>query len=625
VGEAALYVADEDHKVVRRIPIPVRAETPGTSFEMPGAAAAVLPLDGRVLATVREPGLLLVLHVAQNGALSEERRVELPQDAWGLSVTADERTAIVTSAWSQQVSAVDLETGQKRWSVDVAREPRGVVVTRDGIAYVTHLVGGAITRIENINETPKISQVLLPPAPLRSPSGVTLDASLGYAALLSPDESRLFVARHALGALGEDAWFGASTIDVLLTKTGEPLAPRRHDRLAFIRADKSPEGAELIVPPKPLSPFTQPRALAWRSKSNTLLVASEGDDLIAEVDALALDPTRSVVAAYRVSDDIDPVFHVANRCGAPSGVALSDDENEAWVFCRSTYDLATVRLIDFNAATAPSEEAKPTPPPSIRVAEDTLDADAAMGRRLFYNATDRLTSGGLGCAGCHPDGRDDGHVWREAKFSTRDGTHVNFVGNGANIAAEEGVKGAARRTPMLAGRVNAAGPYGWHGESKDLVTRLVAGFGLHRWGGIPEHTAENLTARALRLTLFLRKGLIPPAGITRELDDTEKRGKALFASEEVGCSVCHVPETEFTNRAAYPFANVKLRPGYDDETNKAYKTPSLRFLVGRAPYFHDGRATSLQWLIDNNDDKMGKTNHLSGVDRQALIAYLRTL
>ncbi len=629
VAEAALYVADEDHRAVRRVPLPVRAGALGQAFEAPGAPAQVLPLDGRVLVTVRDPGLLMVLAPNAAGALEETARVELPEDAWGLAVTADERTAIVTSAWSHQVSAVDLTTAKKLWSVDVAREPRGVVVTKEGVAYVTHLVGASITRLEGVGaEPPRARSILLPPAPLRSPSGVTLGAALGYAAVLSPDASRLYVARHALGALGEDAWFGAATVDVLLTASGQPLSPRRHDRLPFLRADKAPTGSELIVPGKPLSPFTQPRALAYRKRTRTLLVASEGDDRVVELDAGGLDPTRSALRMYQVGAEYDPHLPVAASGGAPTGLALSEDERTAFVWCRSTYDLVSIELEDFPAAGAPgaASAAGPAPAEVVHVADDPLEDDgAAIGRRLFYNATDRITSGGLGCAGCHPEGRDDGHVWHEAKINTKDGTHVNFVGHAKNIAAEEGVRGVPRRTPMLAGRVGASGPYGWHAESPDLAARLRAGFALHRWGGMPPHQTANLDARAARLAPFLRKGLVPPAVPRRELDARELRGRELFSSEAVGCAKCHAPESEYTDRVAYPLAKLPPPAGFDDEEARAFKTPSLRFLSGRAPYLHDGRATSLDWLIDNNRDRMGRTEHLSAADRAALIAFLRTL
>jgi cytochrome c peroxidase len=625
-GEEALYLADEDHQALRRIPLPVRPGALGSTLALPGRPAQVLPLAGRVLVTVRDPGLLLVVAPDGQGALSESARVALPGDAWGVAVTPDERLALVTSAWTHQISAVDLASGRKLWSVDVAREPRGVVVTDGGdTAYVTHLVGAALTRLDGLSSpSPRAASVALPPAPLRAPHGVALPASLGYAAALSPDGARLFVARHALGALGEESWFGGSTVDVLLTATDTPLAIPRRDGLPFLRADRAPDGADLAVPGLPLSPFTQPRAIAYRARARTLLVASEGDGTVVELDALGVDPTRTVLRRYPLGPARVALGPGDGTCGAPTGLALSADESTAWVWCRSTFHLATLPLDEIAPDGAPADPDAKTAAVLARVADDPLDPEAAMGRRLFYDATDRLTSGGLACAGCHPDGRDDGHVWHEAKINTRDGTNLNFLGHEANAPAQDGVRGVARRTPMLAGRVSARGPYGWRGESPTLPARVGASFSLHRWGGVPEHTDEERAARATRLAAFLRRGLVPPPGIGRPLDEQEERGRAVFASAEAGCAGCHVPATDHTDRVAYPMPRVPRRAGFDDEKGE-YKTPSLRFVGGRPPYFHDGRAPSLRWIIDNNDDRMGKTNHLSAADRAALVAFLETL
>jgi DNA-binding beta-propeller fold protein YncE/mono/diheme cytochrome c family protein len=587
----------------------------------------VLALDGSVLVTIRDPGLLLVMKPDANAGLVETARIALPVDAWGVAITADEKTVLVSSAWSHQVSAVDIGSAKKLWSVDVGREPRAIVVRQDAsAAYVTHLVGSSLTKIENLDGEPKTSVVAFTPSPIRTPSGANLDASFAFSAAFSTDESRLFVARHALGALGDTAWFGASTVDVLITHDDQSLAPRHHGRLPFLRADKAPNGPELIVPAEPLSPFTEPRAIAYRKSTKTLLVASEGDDLVAELDALAVDPSLAVVKSYKVGQAYDANLPVASKCAAPAGLALSEDEKTAWVWCRASYDLATIDLDSFAADGAPTVDAAPAKAPAtVRLAEDTLDADAAIGRRLFYNASDRLTSGGLACNGCHPEGRDDGHVWHEAKFSTKDGSSVNFVGTMENFPDEEHLKGAPRRTPILAGRVSAAGPYGWHAESPDLAARMKAGFGLHRWGVLPAHQEANLDARAGRLVLFLRKGLVPPPREKRDLDETEKRGKEIFTSAVAQCSKCHDPNTEYTDRTAYPLPKLKALPGFDEEAKAEFKTPSLAFVTGHAPYFHDGSADSLEHLVERNNDRMGKTNQLSKEDRVALVAFLRTL
>src|SRR5690606_6966355 len=128
---------------------------------------------------------------------------------------------------------------------------------------------------------------------------------------------------------------------------------------------------------------------------------------------------------------------------------------------------------------------------------DPLGDEGALGRRLFHDATDPLTSGGLACSGCHPEGRDDGFTWHEATFDTADGgTRANFVGAHEQAPDLARTKGVPRQTPMLAGRVGAEGPYGWLAESKTLPERIGASFGLHRWGAPPKHAPENVMARS---------------------------------------------------------------------------------------------------------------------------------
>src|SRR6185437_199431 len=104
---------------------------------------------------------LLVLRRKGGLALEEVGRVPLPADAWGLAITPDEGTAIVSSAWTHRVSAVDLKALKVLWSVDVGREPRGVVVLPSGDrAYVSHLVGSGVTRIDGVTtKDPKVTRI----------------------------------------------------------------------------------------------------------------------------------------------------------------------------------------------------------------------------------------------------------------------------------------------------------------------------------------------------------------------------------------------------------------------------------------------------------------------------------
>ncbi len=640
----ALYVADEDHATLRVLALPAAVLAARADVSLPGPPAQVLVVGSRVLVTIRAldtgEGALLVLRRTGGPALEEVGRVSLPSDAWGMALSPDARTALVSSAWTHRVSAVDLAALTVRWSVDVAREPRGIVVLPEGDrAYVSHLVGSQVTRLDGVGGAePRVTRVALPASPMRSPEGVALPASLGYSAVASPSGDRVYFPRHALGALGPEAWFGAGAVDVLLTADDTPLAPPRGARptthlVDFVARDLEQQrwlyGTNIAIERD--ADVAEPRAVVYRKRTDTILIADEGSDQVTELDALAQDPTLSASRTYKVGRNYDATMHVPRHGAAPAGLVLSESEDEAYVFCRATYDVVVLPLPpaggDYRAA----------PPLGIRLAEDP-DKARATGRALFYKSDDRVLSGGLSCAACHPEGRDDGHVWHEAKLSFGDGSEdnrfTNFFGGsdlssiqarwGAVSSEGDGGLGYARQTPMLAGRVAASGPYGWHADSPDLPSRIRAGFGLHRWARSYEsHTLERAYADAL--AVFLREGLAPPPRPARPLTADEQRGKELFESPATQCSTCHAPASGYTNRAAVPLKKWKAPAGFAEDPNPAFKTPSLLFVGGTPPYMHDGRFASLEALIEHNQDHMGKTSQLSPADRGALVAFLRTL
>ncbi len=625
-----LVVADEDHRVLRVVPDAARPfdRAQVGTYELPGAPAQVAAWGTTVLVTIRDPGLLVRLELT-GGALVETGRAKLAGDAWGLAVSADGKRALVTSAWTHTLSAVDvgaLGAGgdvAPLFAIELAREPRGIALDGD-TAWVSHLVGADVTRVDGaLGTSPTVKRVRLDAAPLRAPSGKRLGASLGYALALSEDGSRLFAARHALGALGREAWFGAASVDVLATKSETTLAPIHQGNAMTYRSStaKEIETPETManVPAQPLAPFNAPRDLRLRKRTRSVLVLGEGDANLVELDALALDPTLSVMHTYALGGAPDAFLGFPTRCSAPAGLALSEDESRAYVFCRGSYDLVVVPLLE-----APERGGDAASPTFVSVADDPLGAEGNKGRRIFYDATDKITSGGLACAGCHPEGRDDGFVWHEASFDTPDGTNTNFTGTYENIPDLAKTKGVPRRTLMLVGHVAADGPYGWRAESKTLADRISAGMGLHRWGGLPQHAPENRVARAGHLIGFLRAGLVPPPAPPPS--PLAERGRLIFEREDVGCAVCHRPQTSFTDRVAYPLKALPTRPGFDDDAAGAgYKTPSLVHLAGRPPYFHDGSAPSLERMMAENGDRMGKTQRLSEQDRAALVAYLNTL
>jgi mono/diheme cytochrome c family protein len=663
--EPALYLADEDHSALRRValtpelttlpPLPNPKDNhdePKIHFgdatearvDLPGRPAQVFALADRVLVTVRDPGMLLVFSTGENQ--KEIGRVALPADAWGLAVSPDGEAAYVSSAWTHKVSRVDLDPLRVAWTVDVAREPRGVTVTADGAhVFVSHLMGPDLTRIDVAAE-PKVTRVAFPADPLSTFAGdKSVGASLGYAAILSPDGRRLFAARHALGALW--SWQGNGTVDALETATSEPVAPVRSGKpLGTLSMDElkmgTPSWADHAGPiAVGDGELVQPRAMAYRKKTRHLLVASEGLARLVEVDATSIAPASIVNRYYRLGgyEPKEPTkIQIPPHCGAPTGVALSADEDIAWVYCRTTDNVVAVRLtpdgtrgvnneITYVERAAYQRKLSPWGPfayAKLHVPEQP--EKLALGRRLFYDATEPVVSGHMACAGCHPEGRDDGHVWRESERDTWRGKGKNFVAGPSLALAQEKNQpyGSARQTPMLAGRVDFDGPYGWHAESRTLFDRIKAGFDLHRADRVMTD-GLTLRLRAEPLAEFLRKGLVTPPRDKRALTKQEEEGKRIFTSPKAACATCHLPDNRFTDGNAVRLPGFRTPPLFTPDDNPNYKVPSLLFVGGTPPYYHDGSAATLEDLIEHDKDRMGKTRHLSADERAALVAYLRTL
>jgi DNA-binding beta-propeller fold protein YncE len=656
MGAEALYVASEDHRALFQVALPLTSTSRVDRLAMPGAPAQIVALTDRVLVTVRDPGLLLELAPGPGGVLVEKRRVELAADAWGMAVSPDGKVAVVTSAWTHTVSGVDLEAMRVLWTKDVAREPRGVVVQPDGErAYVSHLVGSALTRIDEIGaKEPSVKQVALAPAPARTPAGKKLSAALGYTLVTDPEGTRLFAPRHALGALGgwfsSSSWWGATTVDVLRTVDDAPIALAKNggDAVQRINAagdtktvtyfeytpDISMDARHAPMPTASWDPVTQPRAAVYRTRTRTLLVAGEGDNLVAELDARAIEPALHALQRYAVSTSVEKPLQMVKTGGAPSAIVLDELEENAYVFGRSTYDVTLVKL----AADPHSRRVDDSAGAVVSLAEDPLLEDvadakkrkvrevASWGRRFFYASNDGAMSRGMACAGCHPEGRDDGYVWYQYAQKDYRGDKQEYLE--AGIQAREALTGlsgpqdpigpgVARQTPMLAGRVMAVGPYGWLGESENLEARVELGFKLH-------HGYGEGRQRALAVANFVRFGLTTPPKVSRPLTQQEERGRAVFMSNEVGCTSCHDPATSFTDRKPI---SVKVTPvaGYGSEDDAKFKTPSLLWVSGSPPYFHNGGVKTLRDLVMGNGDRMGKTDHLSGADKEALIAFLETL
>lgn len=579
------FVADADNAALHSVDLS-SGDVVTTPLEC--APQEILQLDdARLAVSLRGCGKVAILSVSASGDATLEGTVEVAAEPWGLALSPT-GTLLVTSAWGHALTLIDPTKREALSSLDLPREPRGVVLSPDGKrAFVTHAVGESLSVVDFPAEGGEAKPLVRAVRSLGGDHRNRVDRAAGagtthptashaYTAIYNEAGTRLFIP-HVLVQNGRDTsrfvsggYGGVSvqedtsvaSVAVLSAATEKPLSPAGDFQAAASLAPIHTDflGTSAVAPSG--APSRQARAAAVLE--DALFVTSYGTGQLVELDAAAIDPAMSVRRTFDVGD-------------GPAGLDTDSATGIAVVWSQLSHELAVVNLGSGTVERIP-------------VSADPLSADMALGRRLFHAENDRrISRDGRSCAGCHPDGRADGLVWR--------------------------LGGGARKTLLLAGRLEH-GPYGWNGEHAVLDENIDET--IHRLGGSGLSKPE-LAA----LSLYVKRGLVPPPPekvTPAAAQAVISRGKALFESDQVGCYWCHKPDQEASDRALHDVGS----RGKDEERT-SFRTPPLRFLAGAGPYFHDGRYETLEAVIDQNLDRMGNTTSLSSDDRTALVAFLRSL
>lgn len=582
-GERTIaFVADEDSKALIALDVDRRAELGRTPL---GATPSQLLLtrDGRVLVALRDVGKVAVFEPSTpEKALGLRCAVETAAEPVALGLTPDEGTLLVSSGWGHALGAFDAASLDRRFEVDLPREPRAVVIGDDGkTAFVSHAVGARMSAVDLAGEAHAVKDIPLQGtlSPIRSPDRSGISSCQGYAlarslvpggrvlapqVLVTPGDPE----QRAQGYGDENTPTEQPSVAVIDEGTRDALpaslqSAQEQRMFEDVRGGLPQRRAECLLP----------RAAAVDPGSRTLFVTCFGIDAVIAYDASAASPALAEIRRFEVGS-------------GPSGIAVDAAHARAVVWSQFDRSLGLISLTTWD----PMHDLTHGAPAVERVSLAPTEQDHALavGRQLFHAVNDtRISADGRACASCHPDGRDDALSW-----ATPDGP---------------------RRTAMLAGRLEGTAPYGWSGSGKTLKEHLG-------------HTFERLNGSGLRgveldSLLAYVQSLRPPA--TRSAGSAAlARGEAIFRSSEAGCAGCHQDTGQgalLTDRKVHDIgskAHADREPGFD--------TPSLRFVAARAPYFHDGRYASLHALLRSNE-KMGSTRHLSEADLEALEAYLRSL
>jgi cytochrome c peroxidase len=221
------------------------------------------------------------------------------------------------------------------------------------------------------------------------------------------------------------------------------------------------------------------------------------------------------------------------------------------------------------------------PARSIEIAlSDTGRVD--LGHAVFH----ANTGANIACASCHPEGAEDGRVWR-------------FAGLGP------------RRTQSLRGGVAQTLPLHWDGDMPD-VAHIAREVFTGRMGGPALAEADAAALAAFLESIPLLRHAAPADAQAVE------RGRALFNEARVGCAACH----------GGPRLTSNLGADVGTGTGRALQVPSLLGLGDRAPFMHTGCADTLAARFSaacGGGDRHGVTAGLDTRQLEDLRLYLESL
>lgn len=606
------FVADEEDASVQRVDLETRAVVSTTKLDGAPGQMLLAP-DGTLFVAVRGASRVVALRVDEGGAEREIARHDTGDEPFGLALSPDGATLLVTSIVDARVEAFGTRDLASRFMVPLGRDPRSVAFTSDGArAFVTHATSSRVSVVDlagGESGAPRARTVALDASERRRDFGL----QRAMKPMMNPhfDEDP-FGSPSPKHKQSKRAAFVAPTVRIALHRSatqGFGLAMIGKDVLLPETLVMTADGSERIpsgygsVESSTLSthvPFVARVDDAGEKLANKDLsgpvdkecferkaecivpraVTSDGKQMyVACLDSnevLVIDPARDAehapacVATFKERRRL-PVE-------SPTGVAVDVARGKVVAFSTFTRKVSELTIADG----AGVEMDLP-----LGTGKESVSEVVAEGRRLFHGSGDaRISQNGRACASCHVDGREDGLVWPTPT--------------------------GKRQTPMLAGRVDGTAPYGWNGEHDTLTTHIKSTVKNLGGTGLPDGKVEALAQYVASMKAPPKLAAHAAAG------GLVARGKGIFESSEAGCSSCHAGDSRFTDHETHSLANAR----------SLFDTPSLAFVGQTAPYFHDGRFTSLEAVVAACDEptvKMGHTSHLDEDGRRALVAYLRSL
>jgi YVTN family beta-propeller protein len=558
-------------------------------------ALAILPDDKKVYVAGQTANAVYVLDVASKSVLTS---IPVGAAPVGIVAAPDGSAVYVISHEAALVTKIDPKKDAVVGTLGVGEHPWGASVSADGKSlYVSHLLLSAgVTTIDTKSFT-VVTHLELAEQPENDTKTIPQGVVRGVYSVVPHPTSGVLWAPHLLLAIHtpEPALDFQSTVFPAVS-TIDPTGATEGKRLNFSPIDDTDgDGAFNDV-------VSGPRAIAFTPDGRLALVADGQSEDVLVFDAkqnFEVGLVRPLPAAFL------------------EGIAVDHAGHHGYVHGRNTQNVVVLALDADN----PLAPAAVDGDPIVTVASDPMPANLRYGQRLFYTANSAdfpITSNfWVACSTCHLEGYTDAVTWRF------------FVG--------------PRDTPS-----NAGGPINTGFLLRQALRNSILDYDTTiqiEQGGSYHRTDLSHAADLQALADFVNLAIVfpqnPNVAADGTLTDTQLHGKDLFLQY---CRTCHTGEYLTDSGTGNPTLDLNGtillhdvgtcvttgdfpdQPAPDEVVGKMhtacdFDTPTLRGIFATAPYFHDGSAATLRDVVD----RLPFTQPLSSDDRDALVAYVKTL
>ena len=526
--------------------------------------------EGLLLLDDRQHRLIWTTRRPDSGHLESVLSIEVPRYPVDVAVSADESTVAVSSLWSRQLTLLKGQQDGLRIAhvIDLPFAPRSLMFLPNGSLLVADAFGGHLAIVDSVTGE-RLEQHHVYGHNIRGLGLNGRDHTLLVACQSLDPGAFTSYERIFWGVVMQNGLYSLPLTQLLseadVTVNSE-LTVNSEVTVNSIAQEPKYDGPSYVSQQRyplgtPSIGSGDPGAIAV-TKNDTTLVLISGVNQV----------------AFRTASHLP--FERLKTGRRPESICLDAAEKRAFIANRFEDSITVVSL----ASESPSIES------TIPLGITRELSPVEQGEQAFFDATVSL-DGWFSCHSCHTDGHTNGQ--RADTFGDED-------------------RGAPKKVVSLLG-AGSTGPWAWNGSKSRLEEQIRTSLIISMQTQTP--SAQLPTEP---LAAYLRS-LAPAPSIqeARRVPVAESILKlAAQDFDSTGCRNCHAGEA-FTSEETFDV-------GIHDEMGEMiFNPPSLRGVSQRAPYFHDGRAISLEDVLKSSHHD--SANPLTEEQIQRLTQLLETL